>query len=60
VRDVRDRPIEYIRVLYRPDLYRFEMSMRRVQEKDGARWTTTTSSPFPDGAGKVGTSGQSK
>lgn len=60
VRDVRGRPIEYIRVLYRPDLYRFEMSMRRVQEKDGARWTTTTSSPFPDGAGKVGTSGQSK
>jgi GntR family transcriptional regulator len=60
VRDVRNRPIEYIRVLYRPDLYRFEMSMRRVQEKDGARWTTMTSSPFPDGAGKVGTSGQSK
>ena len=60
VRDVRGRPIEYIRVLYRPDLYRFEMSMRRVQEKDGARWTTTTSSPFPDGAGKVGAPGQSK
>lgn len=57
VRDVRDRPIEYIRVLYRPDLYRFEMSMRRVHGTDGARWTTTTSSPFPDGAGKAGTPG---
>lgn len=50
VRDVRERPIEFIRVLYRPDLYRFEMSMRRVREKDGARWTTMTSSPVPDGA----------
>lgn len=57
VRDTGERPIEYIRVLYRPDLYRFEMSMRRVREKDGARWTTMASSPIPDGAGKTATPG---
>ncbi len=47
--DAADRPVEYLRVLYRPDLYRFEMSMRRVREKDGMRWTTQTSSPVPAG-----------
>lgn len=50
VRDSAGRAVEYIRVLYRPDLYRYEMSMRRVREKDGARWTTTLSSPAPNGA----------
>lgn len=50
VRDARERPVEYIRVLYRPDLYRYEMSMRRIREKDGARWTTASSSPVPHGA----------
>jgi GntR family transcriptional regulator len=47
VRDARDRPVEYIRVLYRPDLYRFEMSMRRVREKEGMRWATLPSAPVP-------------
>lgn len=49
VRDAADRPVEYIRVLYRPDLYRFEMSMRRVREKGGMRWAATSSSPIPAG-----------
>lgn len=49
VRDRGDRPVEYIRVLYRPDLYHFEMSMQRVREKEGARWTTLPSSPIPAG-----------
>jgi GntR family transcriptional regulator len=49
VRDAADRPVEYIRVLYRPDLYRFEMSMRRVREKEGMRWAATSSSPIPAG-----------
>ena len=35
VRDEKDRPVEYIKVLYRPDLYRFDMAMRRVTD-DGA------------------------
>lgn len=51
VRDAAERPVEYIRVLYRPDLYRFEMSMRRVREKEGMRWTTLASSPAPAGGG---------
>ena len=50
VRDAGGRAVEYIRVLYRPDLYRYELSMKRVREKDGARWTTTLSSPAPNGA----------
>lgn len=51
VRDAQARPVEYIRVLYRPDLYRFEMSMRRVREKEGMRWATLTSSTVPAGGG---------
>ncbi len=51
VADGNERPVEYIRVLYRPDLYRFEMSMRRVQEQGGPRWTTLSASPVPPGGG---------
>ena len=54
VRDAADRPVEYIRVLYRPDLYRFEMSMRRVPAKEGMRWATLASSPAPAGGEKPG------
>jgi len=53
VRDAADRPVEYIRVVYRPDLYRYEMSMRRVEGKEGMRWTTLSSSPFPDAGGEM-------
>ncbi|MEI2384818.1 GntR family transcriptional regulator [Breoghania sp. JC706] len=49
VRDASGRPVEYLRVLYRPDVYRFDMSMRRVREKEGMRWATTTPSPVPAG-----------
>jgi len=55
VRDAADRPVEYIRVLYRPDLYRFEMSMRRVREKEGMRWAATSSSPIPAGEEEMAT-----
>ncbi|WP_321501306.1 GntR family transcriptional regulator [Breoghania sp.] len=47
VRDVSGRPVEYLRVLYRPDVYRFDMSMRRVREKEGMRWAALTSSGVP-------------
>ena len=43
VRDEAGRPVEFIRALYRPDLYRLEMSMRRVPAKEGMRWTTQES-----------------
>jgi len=49
VRDANERPVEYLRVLYRPDLYRFEMSMRRVRGNEGMRWAATSSSPIPAG-----------
>lgn len=49
VRDAADRPVEYIRVLYRPDLYHFEMSMQRVRGSDGARWAALPTSPVPGG-----------
>lgn len=45
VRDTADRPVEYLRVMYRPDIYHFEMSMRRVPAKEGMRWTTQSASP---------------
>ena len=40
--DADDRPIEMIRVLYRPDLYHFEMSMERV----GGTWRADASTPL--------------
>lgn len=39
VRDTGERPVEAIRVLYRPDVYRFVMSMRRVEGNDGMTWS---------------------
>lgn len=51
VRDRRERPVEYIRVLYRPDLYHFEMSMRRVREESGPRWAATSVPPVPADGG---------
>lgn len=38
VRDENNRPVEMIRVLYRPELYRFEISMRRVTAEAGRTW----------------------
>ncbi|QOL82273.1 UTRA domain-containing protein [Pseudooceanicola spongiae] len=38
VYDSSDRPVEFIKVLYRPELYQFEMSMRRVQSDTGRAW----------------------
>lgn len=40
VYDVSKQPIEYIRVLYRPDRYRYEMELVRVRKGDGMRWVT--------------------
>jgi GntR family transcriptional regulator len=38
VRDVDDRPVEFIRVLYRPDKYQFEMNLKRVRRREGMQW----------------------
>ena len=38
--DSAERPVEYIRILYRPDLYRYRMTMRRVSEDAGNRWSS--------------------
>lgn len=38
VRDDSGRAVEYISILYRPDLYRFAMNLTRVNGEDGARW----------------------
>ncbi len=35
VRDEADTPIEYVDVLYRPDMYHFEMDLHRSQDDDG-------------------------
>ena len=58
VRDASGRPVEYIRVLYRPDIYRFEMSMNRVREREGMRWATQTSSPVPAGGAATNITGE--
>lgn len=58
VRDASGRPVEYIRALYRPDIYRFEMSMNRVREREGMRWATQTSSPVPAGGAASNITGE--
>lgn len=58
VRDSSGRPVEYIRVLYRPDVYRFEMSMNRVRETEGMRWATQSSSPVPAGEAEATITGE--
>jgi len=58
VRDSSGRPVEYIRVLYRPDIYRFEMSMNRVREREGMRWATETASSVPAGGAETNITGE--
>jgi GntR family transcriptional regulator len=58
VRDSAGRPVEYIRALYRPDVYHFEMSMNRVREREGMRWSTQTSSPVPAGGAETNITGE--
>lgn len=58
VRDASGRPVEYIRALYRPDIYRFEMSMNRVREREGMRWATQTSSSVPAGGAASNITGE--
>lgn len=40
VSDRQGRPVEYIRILYRPEYYRFEMTMQRVEDRVGKRWAS--------------------
>lgn len=38
VSDMDGRPVEFIRVLYRPDRYQFEMDLKRVGERETSQW----------------------
>ena len=38
-RDSHGRPVEYIRIYYRPDRYRLEMVMERAEGQDGVTWS---------------------
>ena len=42
VHDQNDRPVEYIRALYRPDQYHYEVVLTRVHENGANSWTQTT------------------
>lgn len=39
--DTSDRPVEYIKILYRPEMYSFQMSMQRVNKDAGKTWQNT-------------------
>jgi GntR family transcriptional regulator len=43
VLDVTARPVEYIHVVYRPDLYQVEMTMESVHDKSPRNWTSQNS-----------------
>lgn len=38
VSDADGRPVEFIRVLYRPDRYQFEMDLKRIGDRDTSQW----------------------
>lgn len=40
--DDADRPVEAIQVLYRPDVYRYAVDLRRTQSEEGKIWSSTT------------------
>lgn len=39
VRDINERPVEYIKALYRPDQYEYRMRVTRVTEADTRLWS---------------------
>jgi len=41
VRDQSEKAVEFIKILYHPDLYQFQMSMSRVAGRDGKRWQSS-------------------
>jgi GntR family transcriptional regulator len=45
VQDEAGRGVEHIRVLYRPDVWRIEMTLRRVAGAEGPRWRTEAAAP---------------
>lgn len=47
VRDTEGRPVEFISILYRPDLYRFAMELTRVAGAGGARWEADSPAAGP-------------
>ena len=51
VYDQKSRPVEYIRVLYRPERYHFEMLLTRVQGRESNSWFPVPSSD--EGAAKL-------
>jgi GntR family transcriptional regulator len=48
--DDQDRPVEAIRVLYRPDIYRYAVDLRRTPSDSGPVWSTDALSAASPGA----------
>lgn len=48
VRDTRGRAVEFIRVLYRPDKYQFEMNLKRVRRREGMQWQSEAPTMPPE------------
>ncbi len=47
IRDDRDRPVQWLQGLYRPDRYQYEMQLSRVGDVDAKLWLSTgLSAPF--------------
>lgn len=53
VSDIGARPVEYIRVLYRPDRYQFEMDLKRVHAEQTMRWTAQSAHASGEGPDKA-------
>ena len=49
VRDPAERVIEYIQALYRPDLYEYQMTMRRVSRSGKSLWSAEAEAPAEQG-----------
>jgi GntR family transcriptional regulator len=52
VRDQANRPVQYLRALYRPDLYRYRMTMQRVNVPEAAIWAPSRVASLGDFRGR--------
>lgn len=49
VRDTGGRGIEYLSALYRPDMFRLDMALARVGDRDARHWQPMIGTPEPNG-----------
>ena len=60
VYDLADRPVEWISVQYRPDIYQYGVDLERTQSAKGNVWSTSKSNKSPENIHKPTKTGAKK